>query len=65
MRRTLKDSKLKSRNEIRFCFFFCFSCKVLGYPKELENVMCIFPACYGMRQNKKASLVKGGGKTKF
>ena len=44
---TLKDSNLKGRNEIRFCFLLY---KVLGYPKELENVPYIFPACYGMRQ---------------
>lgn len=28
---------------------FCY--KVLGHPKESENMMYIFPACNGIRQN--------------
>ena len=42
MRRTLKDSNSKSRNDFSFLLF---AYKVLGYPKELENVIYIFPAC--------------------
>ena len=43
---TLKDS-FKGRNDFSL---LPFSYKVLGYPKELENVPYIFPACYGIRQ---------------
>ena len=46
MDRTVEDSNLRGRNEksllplvIRF-----------GYPKELENVPYIFPACYSAGQ---------------
>lgn len=47
MKRTLKDSNSKGRNDFSFLPFYY---KVLGYPKELENVPHIFPACYDMRQ---------------
>ena len=45
---TVKERNWKAETRNRFCFLLY---KVLGYPKESENVPYIFPACYSERQS--------------